>query len=78
MREFTSRYLSDLDPDARINLACRRCDRKGRTTARKLIARHGNLALPDALRAEAEASTCPNKHASGADRCSPFYDDPRP
>lgn len=78
MREFTSRYLSDLDPDDRINIACRRCDRKGRTTARKMIARHGDIALPDALKAEANASSCPNKNAPHPDRCSPYFDDPRP
>jgi len=58
-----------------IEIACRRCDRRGQYRGTTLLARYGGQArLPDVL--AALSADCPNKGKWGA--CSPYYPQIKP
>ena len=55
-----------------LEIACRRCERRGRLRVDQLLERHGDMGLPelgDVLR-----SDCPQREAAAiGERCSVYY-----
>jgi len=55
-----------------LEIACRRCERRGRLSVDRLIERHGDLRLPEL--ADILAGDCPQREAVAVgERCSVFF-----
>jgi hypothetical protein len=70
----TQNALSDLRPDvAHLDVACSRCDRRGRLSVARLIAEHGaGATLRDAV--AGINADCPNREAHGVmQQCDHFF-----
>lgn len=67
----SARRLGDW-PSAWVEVACRRCDRRGRYRRETLLAQHGPEALMPDLRHEI-AADCPLQATLGTTRCGVYY-----
>ncbi|MBO6862150.1 MAG: hypothetical protein JJ878_05880 [Alphaproteobacteria bacterium] len=72
-REFTSTYLSDLEPGSMVRIRCDRCRRSGRYRASTLLRMLGDMPTPSALGALAEYRGCGRAKATGVDQCRLLY-----
>ena len=55
-----------------LEIACRRCDRRGRLSVARLIEQYGDMRLPELC--EALAGYCPKRESvSVGERCSVYY-----
>jgi hypothetical protein len=63
--------LSDL-PGPRLDVACRKCARRGRLSVSRLLSEHGDIGLPEL--ASRLPGDCPKRTALPEhDRCSIYY-----
>lgn len=72
-REFSSNYLSDLEPASMVRIRCDRCRRSGRYRASTLLRMLGDMPTPSALGALAKYRGCERGNATGVDQCRLLY-----
>ena len=73
VREFSSPYLSDLEPGSMVRIRCDRCRRSGRYRASTLLRMLGDMPTPSAPGALAEYRGCGRAKATGVDQCRLLY-----